>query len=210
MLVCIQTHLRISFALMVIVLALVFRWTARVVPRKRIVCIVVLMHVRVHGRASCPRRVFQRRIYGAFRADAFSVLAFERAPAAVRVMQTLRTLLERVTRSRALVLIGLCQNQSANPARAVHGLIRGRYTRAEVTGPVALRETTLSAIRTQARLAVVVQVTPARALVFCDAEIRVAEFERQGTQICAAGLIRCSAGPVEKLCRVVGYSSNLC
>lgn len=90
---------------MVIIFALVLRRTARVVPRERFVSVVRLVRAFVHGRASSPRRVLQRRVDGPLGAHALPVGAVHSAPAAMRVVQALRTLLEGPARRRTLVLI---------------------------------------------------------------------------------------------------------
>lgn len=112
---------------MMIVFTLILWRASSVMPRERRVGLIGLMHVVVDGRAGGARGVVQRRVDGALGAHALAVGALYRAPAAVRVVQTLRTLLKSITRLRTLVLVRFGQHQTANSSRTVHRLICGRY-----------------------------------------------------------------------------------
>lgn len=62
---------------MMSILALVLRWTPRVMPRERLVSrrVTRLMHARVHRRARGTGRVVQGGVDRALRADALAVSA---------------------------------------------------------------------------------------------------------------------------------------
>lgn len=152
-----------------IIFTLIFRRTPSVVPRERVVRLIVLilLYIIVDGSASCSGGVVERSFDGAFCADPFAVSALYGAPAAVGVVETFRALLERVARRGAFVLIRLSQYEPANAPSAVHRLIGRRYALAQIRRPVTLGKPALSTIRTEARLAVVKHVTSARTLLFC-------------------------------------------
>lgn len=87
-----KTHLRLSFTLMMVILTLVFRRTPRVMPGEGIIRVVVVIGGGVDGGAGGACGVVQRRVDGALGAHALPVGARQRAPAAVRVVEALRTL----------------------------------------------------------------------------------------------------------------------
>lgn len=106
-----------------IIIALVLRRASRVVPRKRIIRTVTLIHIIINHRARCPRRIIKWRLYRALCANPFAVNALYRTPAAMRVMQTLRALFEGSTRRGAFVFVRFRQHKTADTARAVNGLV---------------------------------------------------------------------------------------
>lgn len=117
---------------MVVVFTFVFGRTSGVMPGERFIGVIALVESVVDGGAGGARRVVERRLYGALGAHALAVGVLQRAPAAVRVPQALRTLLERAARRRTLVLVRLRQHQPAHAARTYDRLIRRRYTRPQV------------------------------------------------------------------------------
>lgn len=129
-----------------VVFALVLRRAARVVPREVFVGVIVLMHAVIDFGASGSRRVVKRRVDGALGTHAQPVGGGARAPAAVRVVQALRALLERAARRGALAALGPRQHEPAHAARAVHRLVRRRYALAQVRRPTALLETSLATV----------------------------------------------------------------
>lgn len=123
-----------------------------------------MIDVGIDRGTSGTRRIIDRRLHGALRADPSPVGAFQGAPATVGVVQALRALAESATRGRALVPVRLGEHEAADPAGAVHGLVRRRDALAQVRGPVALGEASLASFGGQTRRAVAVGVASARAL----------------------------------------------
>lgn len=112
--------------------------------------------------ATGARGVVDGRLHGALGADALAVGAGERAPAAVRVMQTFGTLRERAARGGTLIFVRFRENEPAHASGAVDRLIRRRYTLAQVSRPVTFGESAFPAFGAKTRRAIRIRVTSTR------------------------------------------------